>query len=103
MDSHQLIAVSNVRTAPAGIRLWFSSDAGETWSTDSPVQMWDATEEKMKGTFLKMKEKTLEGVPQRIWDALPGFTFGMPYLVRLGEDVIKELLTLRGGGKRGKL
>lgn len=88
LDSNRLIAASNVRTAPAGIRLWFSSDAGETWNTDSPIQMWDAREEKMKGSPLKAEDKPLEGAPEKIWNELPDYTFGTPELVLLENNTI---------------
>ena len=88
LDSNRLIAVSNVRTTPAGIRLWFSSDAGETWNTHSPIQMWDAQDEKMKGTLLTVEDKPFKSASEEIWNALPCFTFGTPDLVLLENNTI---------------
>jgi hypothetical protein len=88
LDSNRMIAAGNVRTVPAGIRLWFSSDAGETWSTSSPTQMWDAQDEKMKGILLTVEEKPLRNTPEGIWNELPGFVFGAPDLVPLGNNTI---------------
>lgn len=88
LDSSRLIAASNVRDLPApGIYLWFSTDAGKTWALDAPVQMWDSTEEKMKGIPLNGKHVSLENTSEGIWDSLPTFTFGMPDLLRLEENL----------------
>ncbi len=88
LDSNRLIAASTVRTVPAGIRLWFSSDAGETWNTDSPVQMWDAREEKMKGILLTVEDKPSKSASEEVWNALPSFSFGTPDLVLLEKNTI---------------
>jgi hypothetical protein len=88
LDSNRLIAASTVRTIPAGIRLWFSSNAGETWNTDSPVQMWDAREEKMKGTLLRIEDKPSGSASEEVWNALPSFSFGTPDLVLLENNTI---------------
>jgi hypothetical protein len=98
IDSNHLIAAGNVRMPPAGRHLWFSSDTGKTWNTDSPVQMWDAREEKIKGTLLKIGDKSAKSAPKKIWNALPRFTFGTPYLVPLKNNMIllTYYATLRG-------
>ncbi len=98
IDSNHLIAAGNVRMPPAGRHLWFSSDTGKTWNTDSPVQMWDAREEKIKGTLLKIGDKSAKSAPKKIWNALPRFTFGTPDLVPLKNNMIllTYYATLRG-------
>src|SRR5579872_5709874 len=78
LEAEKLIAVSTVRTSPEGIRLWFSSDAGATWNQDSVVQMWDPNDEKLKGTVLQSSDKVSKLTSEKIWQSLPGFTFGTP-------------------------
>jgi len=87
LDAVNLIAASTVRTNPEGIRLWYSSNAGETWNTESVIQMWDPHEEKLKGTGLKLEHVTSKVAPEKIWESLPGFSFGTPDLVQLDENL----------------
>ena len=86
--NHMYIA-GNVRNPPHGIRLWHSSDAGTTWNTDSPLQLYD------------MKTNTISGLPPStssdtnhanlngdLWDSLPSFTFGAPDLTTTSSNNI---------------
>ncbi len=87
LDAEHLIAASTVRTNPEGIRLWYSSNAGETWNTESVVQMWDPHDEKLKGMGLKLGHVTSKVASEKIWETLPGFSFGTPDLVQLDESL----------------
>jgi sialidase-1 len=87
-DANTTIAVGNVRTVPAGIRLWISHDDGKSWDADNPIQMWDAQEGKMKGTPMKGELKTYAETDEGLWNALPGYTFGTPDLVLLEDDTV---------------
>ncbi len=87
LGSNRLIAASNIRTELAGIWLWCSSDAGETWNLDSPIQMWDAHEEVMKGKPRSGRIGAAQKTSERIWNVLPNFTFGTPDLVRLDDKL----------------
>ena len=91
-------AASTVRTNREGIRLWFSSDAGQTWNTDSPVQMWDPYEEKLTGTSPEAERETSKATSEKIWETLPSFTFGYPDLVQLDGNVclLTYYATIRG-------
>ncbi len=46
VDGQTVIAASNYRREPAGIRLWTSHDRGTTFDAN-PLQMWDAREERV--------------------------------------------------------
>jgi hypothetical protein len=93
-----MIAASTVRTGRHGIRLWFSRDQGRSWEPDSCRQMWDPYDEKLLGTVIAPDRSTSRGPGEKIWAALPGFTFGYPDLVRLGEDtfLLTYYATVRG-------
>lgn len=86
LDDRRMIAASNVRTPPAGIYLWYSSDGGERWTTHEPIHMWDARQEKISATRAAAVGPASPESTGRIWNALPGFTFGTPELVPLGDD-----------------
>jgi len=77
----QLIAASNYRHPPDGIRLWVSLDQGEHWNLDEPIQMWDLAAGRMVGKVIDPGQ-TLTG-KDGIWDTLPSFTFGTPDLLAL--------------------
>jgi hypothetical protein len=81
-DERRMLAVSNVRTMPEGIRLWYSTDAGESWDGAPPVMMWDARAERITGEPLR--DATGKADEGRIWDALPSFSFGTPQLQPTG-------------------
>ncbi len=82
----RLIAVSNVRTAPEGIRLWQSLDAGESWNTKHPIQMWDPYAKRISGTPIEESMETAKPEQKSLWASLPGFTFGTPELLNLGDQ-----------------
>ena len=77
----QIIAASNYRHRPEGIRLWVSLDQGETWNLDQPMQMWDLAADRMVGQVID-PDQPLTG-KDGIWDTLPSFTFGTPDLLAL--------------------
>ncbi len=85
LDSHRMLAVSNVRTPPEGNRIWYSADAGETWNADAPLELWSAREQRVTARPLRDAQGSAAG--EKIWDALPGFTFGTPELVRVDEQI----------------
>ena len=89
LPTGHVIAASNYRHPPEGIRLWHSPDGGENWDLEDPLQMWDA------GTASIMAEPVASRpapTPEEgIWESLPGFTFGTPDLVRLADGSILML------------
>ncbi len=97
LDEESLIAVSNVRTRPEGIRLWHSSDAGNSWNTQ-PLQMWDPYVERILGTPLTQTTVETDAVRESLWDSLPSFTFGTPELLHLGQ---REFLLMYYGTVTG--
>ena len=89
LDSHTMLAVGNVRTIPAGIRLWISHNNGMSWDTENSIQMWDVQESRMIGIPLKGElSKFAEQPSEELWKALPGYTFGTPDLVLLEDNTI---------------
>jgi hypothetical protein len=98
LGSGNMIAASTVRTGRHGIRLWFSRDRGETWESDSCIQMWDPYEEKLLGTAIAPERSTSAENGEKIWAALPGFTFGYPDLVHLGGNtfLLTYYATMKG-------
>jgi hypothetical protein len=89
LDSHTVLAVGNVRTSPAGIRLWVSHNNGISWDIENSIQMWDVQEAKMKGSLLKGElNKFAENSSEMLWKALPGYTFGTPDLVLMKDNTI---------------
>jgi hypothetical protein len=80
VGEQELVAAGNVRTHPAGIRLFRSVDAGATW-IGTPIQVWDARQSKVTGVPLAIN-RTSSG-DEGVWDALPSFTFGCPELTML--------------------
>jgi len=87
-----VLAVSNYRWPPDGIRLWFSHDRGWTWPVEESVQMWDAGEKRM---LAEPKPVTDRSQSEGVWNALPAFTFGTPNLKRLPDETF--LLTYYTG------
>jgi hypothetical protein len=77
----RVLAAANVRHPPEGIRLWRSPDGGRTWESAGGVQMWDAREFRMLGEPLAGARGGKAADEGRLWEALPGFTFGTPDLV----------------------
>lgn len=86
LPSGALIAASNYRLSPEGIHLWYSPDAGRSWQTDTPLQMWDPSRQRIMASPIDqdIAEQHSEGV----WEALQHFTFGTPDLQYLGDDRI---------------
>lgn len=81
-----VIAASNYRHPPEGIRLWYSPDGGESWDTRQPVQMWDLSQGRVLGEpIAEAGERHEEG---NIWDALALFSFGTPDLVPLTDGSV---------------
>lgn len=78
----RVIAAGNVRVPPEGIRLWLSPDGGKSWEADTVGRLWDAPKQKVLGDVLRASQlagkDTADG---KLWDSLPGFTFGCPDLV----------------------
>jgi hypothetical protein len=93
-----LVGVGNVREPPQGIRLWFGEVGGGAWQTDRPVAMWDQSTERMVGAPLDSAAVQRAISPQALWAALPGYTFGTPDLVALGESrfLLTYYATIRG-------
>ena len=77
-----VMAASNYRNQPQGIRLWLSFDGGRTWP-GPPIQMWDSLREQIIGEPVESDSK--EKVKSEVWSALKDFTFGTPDLVALGD------------------
>ena len=86
LPSGIVIAASNYRQPPEGIRLWLSKDSASTWECDSPVQMWDASKSCTLGETIS--NEVTESHNKDVWDALAKFTFGTPDLVDLGDGSI---------------
>ena len=80
-----VLAASNYRWPPEGIRLWLSRDRGQTWPVEESVQMWDAQE---KRTVAEQREIAPRAGGAAVWDALPEFTFGTPTLNHLPDGSI---------------
>jgi hypothetical protein len=47
LDGDTVLAVSNYRWSPDGIRLWVSRDRGVSWPPEESVQMWDDERQQM--------------------------------------------------------
>lgn len=83
---HQgLVAAGNVRTFPEGIRLFRSLDAGATW-IGTPIQLWDARKLKVIAKPVAVSESAMCG--EKLWSALPSFTFGCPELTMLADGSV---------------
>jgi hypothetical protein len=79
-----VIAASNVRTAPDGIFLLHSRDEGMSWDTTAPIRLWNPHEKRISGEVLALQD----GESGAIWEALPGFAFGHPDLVALDDSAV---------------
>ena len=82
----EVIAVSNCRLPPEGIRLWYSPDGGCTWDAADSLQMWDAEASRVLAQPVaeRPEQKQNEGV----WEALARFSFGTPDLLQLPDGSI---------------
>jgi len=84
-----VVAVSNYRRPPEGIRLWYSPDGGATWDVNHPIQMWDARECRMLGRPVAQSVAGPRGDgDEDIWASLTTFGFGTPDLVRLHDGTL---------------
>jgi len=96
LPTGEVIAVSNYRHPPEGIRLWLSPDGGVNWDVEHPLQMWDAGTACMVGEPIEphRAQTSNEGV----WDALARFSFGTPDLLYLtnGSILMVYYATLAG-------
>lgn len=91
LGDSRVIVAGNIRIPPEGIRLWGSHDSGKTWEDPhSPVQMWDARKHKMIGEAIPAAKPSgaIDESDGRLWESLPGFTFGAPSLVHADERAI---------------
>ncbi len=88
LSSGVLIAAANYRLDPEGIRLWSSSDGGETWLTDDPIQLWDPSVGGVRGTAIQSGMSSDLGRGEGIWDELQRFSFGTPDLVAVGDNEV---------------
>ena len=87
-----IVAASNHRTQPEGIRLWCSDNAGQTWETDTSIQMWDPAQGRTLGE--PVEEASSRSPDAGVWEALATFSYGTPDLVNLGDGSL--LLTYYG-------
>jgi hypothetical protein len=92
LSSGVLIAASNFRHTPEGIRLWISFDEGRCWDSEPPIQMWDLRKSCVLGQ--PVSAETSEEKDENVWEALDRFTFGTPDLLELQDSSI--LLTYYG-------
>jgi len=80
-----VIAASNYRHPPEGIRLWLSRDGGAHWDRPA-VQMWDARSKRILAEPVTAPDRRWD--KRGVWDALKDFTFGTPDLVALADGTI---------------
>ena len=92
LPSGTLIAASNFRHTPEGIRIWMSTDEGSRWDSEPPIQMWDLRKSCVLGQ--PVSEESFEEKDESVWEALDRFTFGTPDLLQLRDGSI--LLTYYG-------
>ena len=85
LSDSRVIAASNYRFPPEGIRLWTSLDEGLTWQRP-PVQMWDPRENRISARPLDAPGGG--HAEDGVWDALPKFSFGTPSLLELHDGSI---------------
>jgi len=95
IGDEKVIAASNFRHPPQGIRLWFSEDLGVTWERP-PIQMWDSQQSRIVAEPMEASANT--ATDEGVWEALRDFSFGTPDLVRMADGTILMLYyaTLNG-------
>lgn len=86
LPSGAVLAATNVRHPPEGIRLWGSADGGCAWNTDEPLMMWSARQSKMLGEPVSPEPE--ETRDEGVWAALDAFTFGTPDMVLLRDGSV---------------
>lgn len=82
IDSNTVIAASNDRDSNPGIRLWLSHDRGVTFDIADVVQMWDATQQRILGKPILVRQAG-ESSDQN--HEMTSFSFGLPDLNDLGD------------------
>src|SRR4051794_30804512 len=50
--------------------------------------MWDPRADRVLGEVMPVADMAREGAGGKVWQALPGFTFGVPDLLRLEPQVV---------------
>jgi hypothetical protein len=89
LPAGDVLAVSNYRLPPEGIRLWHSPDGGATWDVEHSVQMWDARAGCMLGAPAAHHATRPAGDGDGdVWGSLSTFSFGTPDLVRLDDGAL---------------
>ena len=93
----RLVAASNFRDPPAGIRLWTSADEGRTWSS-GPIVMWDDRAERIVGEPLEASAAAEAKAANDVWGNLPSFRFGTPDIAETspGQFVLSYYATTGG-------
>lgn len=86
LSNGHLIAASNYRCSPEGIRLWTSLNEGTQWDLRTSIQMWDSTCGSMLGNRACNMDKV--GGKDAVWEELPNFTFGTPDLLLLDDGCL---------------
>ena len=89
LSEDRVIVAGNVRVPPEGIRLWASADGGRTWNAREMFQLWDARQHRITGTAMDPSASSdRDPTTGKLWESLPGFTFGTPDLVRTGDGTL---------------
>ena len=81
MPDGSVLATSNHRGAPQGIRLLRSVDGGLTWPDGDAIWLWDPAKERVVN-----ERWPNQGATERlmdVWASLDQFSFGTPDLTRL--------------------
>ncbi len=78
-----VLATSNHRAAPQGIRLLRSTDGGLTWPTADAIWLWDPAQEQVVNQPWP-DQATTERLMD-VWASLDQFSFGTPDLTRLAD------------------
>ena len=86
LPTGEVIAASNYRHPPEGIRLWYSPDAGASWESGSAIQMWDLASGRVLAKPAAGSSERNAG--ENVWDALALFSFGTPDLALLEDGSI---------------
>lgn len=86
LSSAVVLAVSQFRQPPEGLRLWLSRDNGVSWAPDDSIQMWDARESRVLGAAAEGLLKRDQGTD--VWQVLKEWTFGTQDLVLLEDGTV---------------
>ena len=82
----RILAAYARRTAPRGIRVALSEDAGATWATDDELVLWDEATRRATGTRASSRDVPDADVP--LWGTMWGWTFGGPTAVQLPDGTV---------------